>query len=64
MDDEDDWGEEEGCGSALDFMTMRMADGQHPVLQLLLSGSLVNLIDKAPIEGRGLCSWAPLLLDR
>ena len=62
----DDWGEEEGYGGALDFMAMRMADGQHPVSQLISSGAC----DRHPnlkfviVEcGAGWLAWLLYVLD-
>jgi predicted TIM-barrel fold metal-dependent hydrolase len=61
-----DWGEEEGFGGALDFMAMRMADGQHPVSQLISSG----VCDRHPrlrfviVEcGAGWLAWLLYVLD-
>jgi predicted TIM-barrel fold metal-dependent hydrolase len=62
----EDWGEEEGYGGALDFMAMRMADGQHPVSQLISSG----VCDRHPhlkfvvVEcGAGWLAWLLYVLD-
>jgi uncharacterized protein len=62
----EDWGEEEGYGGALDFMAMRMADGQQPVSQLLSSG----VCDRHPklrfvmVEcGAGWLAWLLYVLD-
>jgi predicted TIM-barrel fold metal-dependent hydrolase len=62
----EDWGEEEGHGGALDFMAMRMADGQSPVSQLLSSG----VCDRHPnlrfviVEcGAGWLAWLLYVLD-
>lgn len=62
----EDWGEEEGHGGALDFMAMRMADGQCPVSQLLSSG----VCDRHPnlrfviVEcGAGWLAWLLYVLD-
>jgi predicted TIM-barrel fold metal-dependent hydrolase len=62
----DDWGEEEGYGGALDFMAMRMADGQNPVSQLISSG----VCDRYPtlkfaiVEcGAGWLAWLLYVLD-
>lgn len=62
----DDWGEEEGHGGALDFMVMRMADGQIPVSQLISSG----VCDRHPdlkfviVEcGAGWLAWLLYALD-
>lgn len=62
----EDWGEENGYGGALDFMAMRMADGQHPVSQLLSSG----VCDRHPrlkfviVEcGAGWLAWLLYVLD-
>lgn len=62
----DDWGEAEGYGGALDFMAMRMADGQSPVSQLLSGG----VCDRHPslrfviVEcGAGWLAWLLYVLD-
>ena len=62
----EDWGEDEGYGGALDFMAMRMADGQQPVSQLLSSG----VCDRHPrlkfviVEcGAGWLAWLLYVLD-
>jgi predicted TIM-barrel fold metal-dependent hydrolase len=62
----EDWGEEEGYGGALDFMAMRMADGQHPISQLISSG----VCDRHPnlkfviVEcGAGWLAWLLYVLD-
>jgi predicted TIM-barrel fold metal-dependent hydrolase len=62
----EDWGEEEGYGGALDFMAMRMADGQHPVSELLSGG----VCDRHPhlkfviVEcGAGWLAWLLYVLD-
>jgi predicted TIM-barrel fold metal-dependent hydrolase len=62
----EDWGEEDGYGGALDFMAMRMADGQQPVSQLLSSG----MCDRHPhlkfviVEcGAGWLAWLLYVLD-
>jgi predicted TIM-barrel fold metal-dependent hydrolase len=62
----EDWGEAEGYGGALDFMVMRMADGQIPVSQLISSG----VCDRHPalqfviVECRRLAGLAALCLGR
>ncbi len=62
----EDWGEDEGVGGALDFMAMRMADGQHPVSQLISGG----VCDRHPtlkfviVEcGAGWLAWLLYVLD-
>jgi predicted TIM-barrel fold metal-dependent hydrolase len=62
----EDWGEAEGYGGALDFMVMRMADGQIPVSQLISSG----VCDRHPalqfviVEcGAGWLAWLLYALD-
>jgi predicted TIM-barrel fold metal-dependent hydrolase len=62
----DDWGEAEGYGGALDFMAMRMADGQQPVSQLISGG----ICDRHPklkfvvVEcGAGWLAWLLYVLD-
>ncbi|MCZ6872163.1 MAG: amidohydrolase family protein [bacterium] len=62
----DDWGEEEGYGGALDFMAMRMADGQSPVSQIISGG----VCDRYPelkfviVEcGAGWLAWLLYVLD-
>jgi predicted TIM-barrel fold metal-dependent hydrolase len=61
-----DWGEEEGHGGALDFMAMRMADGQQPLSQIISSG----VCDRHPnlkfviVEcGAGWLAWLLYVLD-
>lgn len=62
----EDWGEEEGIGGALDFMAMRMADGQHPVSQLISGGVCERhpKLDFVVVEcGAGWLAWLLHVLD-
>jgi predicted TIM-barrel fold metal-dependent hydrolase len=62
----EDWGEETGQGGALNFMAMRMADGQQPVSQIISGG----VCDRHPrlkfviVEcGAGWLAWLLYVLD-
>ena len=62
----EDWGEEAGIGGALDFMAMRMADGQHPVSQLISGGVCERhpRLDFVVVEcGAGWLAWLLHVLD-
>jgi len=62
----EDWGEAEGYGGALDFMAMRMADGQIPVSQLISSGVCDQhpTLDFVIVEcGAGWLAWLLYALD-
>ena len=62
----EDWGEEEGIGGALDFMTIRMAEGQNPVSLLISSGVLERhpKLRFVVVEcGAGWLAWLLYVMD-